>query len=372
MGDNISIHPPSGPIVYKIEEQFNSRIWDRTSEGSTLELVFKCYHCDPIRVTADVPPHGSPLTWLLESETGNSLAPFIYDPVGWPIYFLNHASVAPIDGENACKATLNYKEHWHPGMNAWHEIWDFDFMSHTEQATTVRDASYRENFPATADPGLVINYNEDRVEGTPKQVKTCVMHCRKLASFCTPEYLITLSQLQACLNQGPFAGFKPRQVLFMGATASTGEFGEIILNYTFAMGPLEPKWADLDLGEVDGNGNVTTTRVYIGWNKGQGGLTCPSPFDFVWYRYRQKASVGMPVKGIVSSAHLDQIYEDADFDLLQLAGPMASRLPSMNNRQLGSSGAFNQWMQEDPTRAPFVQIPMVSVPQVGSAQFPWQ
>jgi len=357
----------SGPITYRIEEIFDSRTITRDNQGVKMTLTFRAYHVEPVRVMGDLPPHGSPLTVLAESETGNNLQKYLIDGDNDYILFLDKGTVKPESGTNYCTVVLEYREHWRPGENKWHEKWAFNFMAKSGQATSVRDHTYVEHFPKEEDIGPVINFNNDRAEGVQALQKSSTMTCSKEMNFVTPEYLLYLSRLQATLNtEKMWNFFKPRQILFNGSTININEMGRVVLNFTFTIGAIEEKYVDL----AHRLNPSKWVRQLIGWRTrlDDKNMIPPSPHDYIWFRFRESSSTDGLVKANPWSAHLNQIYDNGDWSGLQLAGPFApirtSYLTEPNRPWIDSpfySHVLNQFDEDG-----YVSIPWVRPPNVGT------
>ena len=138
-----------------------------------------------------------------------------------------------------------------------------------------------------------IGVNQDQIEGT--DITVPVFNFTETHffpdSFVTTAYKGTVFQLTGKVNQTPFKGFAPGEVLFMGASGSKHGFEDWEMTFRFAA---FPNISDLTLGPITGIAKK-------GW-------------EYLWVRFADdedddaKTLVKKPI-----AAYVEQVYHYGDF-----------------------------------------------------------
>jgi hypothetical protein len=139
-----------------------------------------------------------------------------------------------------------------------------------------------------------IGVNNDSVEGT--DITIPVYNFKEThylpAGWVTPAYKATLFYLTGKVNGGPFKGFAPGEVLFLGASGSQRGFEDWEITFNFAA---SPNVTGLTVGQITG-------IVKKGW-------------EYLWVRYEDAVDADTLVKQPVA-AYVEQVYPYGDFSLL--------------------------------------------------------
>ncbi len=167
--------------------------------------------------------------------------------------------------------------------------------AHRTQSIATRNR-YKSGGGTARDFKGAIGVTKDNVEGVDIVVPNLILKKKAYLSFgqFTTGYVKTMARLTGKMNNAPFHGFFARELLFLGGSAAPRGTKDVEVEYSFS-----------------GSENVTGLS--------QGDITGINKdgHDYLWVHYEQfsdptaKAIVQRP-----ESAHVEQVYYEADFSLL--------------------------------------------------------
>lgn len=154
------------------------------------------------------------------------------------------------------------------------------------------------------DTGRAIGVTQDRVEGTDIMVPTTewTLEYTWQQQHINDGYKRLLAQLAQTTNIATWAGYGPRELLFVGAEidqqADAPDESELTIRYTFA---IQPTMLNIPVGDI-----IVAEKK--GW-------------DYLWVRYEPRVGrVGPGNKLLLwpRYAYVERVYEQTDFGLLGL------------------------------------------------------
>ena len=139
--------------------------------------------------------------------------------------------------------------------------------------------------------GGAIGVNNESVEGT--DITIPVYNFKEThyipVSLVTPAYKATLFYLTGKVNAGPFKGFAPGEVLFLGASGSQRGQEDWEITFSFAA---SPNVSGLTIGNITGISK-------LGW-------------EYLWVRYEDAVDARVLVKQ-PAAVYIEQVYPYGDF-----------------------------------------------------------
>ena len=269
-------------MAITVEEKANSRGYSETKDTKRFERIFIVTGTDDPYVARAYGP-------ALDDTYGAGLI----------LHEKNTQIIRIRDGstDGVCQLTCVYVT---PDENTQEEneplfeyIWDT-----SSQSAHIIKAISQTHYPATADVGLLIGVDEDRIEGVdipvPKGVYTETRQVENTSL--TYGYRNLLHDFSGKINSVNWKGWQAEEVLFLGAVARRLGTGKWSFQYSFQIELNET----LTISTVHGNQVVNKK----GW-------------DYIWYqRVKDVDAAQKRLTYDIESVHLAKVKETRNFQLL--------------------------------------------------------
>lgn len=269
-----------------VEESVESRRYRDTKKDGELERIFLVHGTDDPDVAVahpDIPQH---------DDTFGTFDNIVCAERQVEVIICTGA-----ESEGLCKVTAYYRkpENAAAPPPSGESEYEWSSMVQTEHITR---AIAQTNYPSSADVGDLIGVDGDDVEGVDILIPKPTYKEAHYRTAFTTRYMQTLMALSGRVNNKAFKGSNAGEVLFLGAVVQRTGTDPWRFEYSFAMS------AAASIAVQTLNGNQTVAKG--GW-------------DYLWFR-RARTSSGddSTIKQEIDSAHLAQVYFEADFRALGL------------------------------------------------------
>lgn len=231
----------------------------------------------------------------------NTSTPLVipYDPItGLPAMILKAVKAKPLQ-PNVYELTFSY-ESVSIDENEDPLTWSFSGSTSGGTQSVSQAISYR-RYGTGPDYGGAINVDTDGVKGVDIIVPQLEFQIQKTLQrgVLTLPYVATMVKLTGTVNGAPIWGFAMRELLFMGGEFSQKSNAEVSCTFKFVCSP----------NRLTANGNALTI----------GDITNVEKYghEYMWIDYKAVDSGGYVIRQ-PRTVHVDQVYQDGDFTLLQI------------------------------------------------------
>lgn len=225
--------------------------------------------------------------------------------------FVNEVRLEPF--ENRTRLVVSYGPSERNLENSHGEIWEWNFTATQVHITSVDSPAKQIHYPPTFDCGPAIGLDGDEVHGVDVYRPAATIRVAKRLSTMPSQQVISgYFDRQGKVNNGAFAGWQARELLFNGIQIEPLPYKEARLTFNFLAAKRKPEHV-----------------IYLATGEPVA-VASLDPWDYFWYRHIEKilnvpadpaipGDTGKAIKqNHIESIHLAKVYDDIDFTYFNL------------------------------------------------------